>query len=88
MNPKHVASITAESTFGAQMIDARTELLFIDEWAADKKQFDQCKMVFQGGSQVIPLKGRLPASFKFLSGVYLTINEVKLYASFYLHIVF
>lgn len=61
------------------MIDGQTEILFIDEWAAEKKQFDQCKMVFQGGNQVIPLKGRLPASFKFSSGVYLTINEVITY---------
>ena len=43
MNPKHVASITAESTFGAQMIDARTELLFIDEWAADKNSLTSVK---------------------------------------------
>ena len=72
-----MASITSETTFGAQMLDARTELLFIDEWAADKKQYDQCKMVFQGGNQVVPLKGKLPGSFKFQSGVYLTINEVS-----------
>ena len=77
MDPQHVASITNETTFGAQMLTASTQLLFIDEWAADKKQFDQCKIVFQGGNQVIPQKCRLPANFRYQSGVYITINEVR-----------
>ena len=53
MNPRHVASITFETTFGTQMIDARTELLSIDKWAAEKKQFDQCKIVLQGATRGI-----------------------------------
>ena len=59
------------------MLTASTQLLFIDEWSADKKQFDQCKIVFQGGNQVIPQKCRLPANFRYQSGVYITINEVR-----------
>ena len=96
MDPQHVASITTETTFGAQMITASTQLLFVDEWSANRKQFNQCKMVFQGGDQVISQKCKLPGTFRFQSGVYLTMNEVRfhfiivanfeqMHASFYDH---
>ena len=77
MDPQHVASITTETPFGAQMITASTQLLFVDEWSANRKQFDQCKMVFQGGDQVIAQKCKLPGKFRYQSGVYLTMNEVR-----------
>ena len=79
MDPQHVASITSETTFGAQMITASTQLLFVDEWSANRKQFDQCKMVFQGGDQVIAQKCKLPGKFRYQSGVYITMNEVRLH---------
>ena len=76
LDDEEVAMVTREQTFSAQMLKESTQLLFIDEWTPDKLQFDQCKLMFQGGKQCIPRKSKLPASFTYKSGVYITINEV------------
>ena len=77
LDDEHIASVTREQTFSAQMLTKDTQLLFIDEWTPDKLQFDQCKLMFQGGKQTIPKKNKLPSSFLFKSGVYITINTVS-----------
>ena len=77
LDDEHVASVTREQTFSAQMLKPTTQLLFIDEWTPDKLQYDQCKVLFQGGKQVIPRKNKDAAIFDYLSGVYITINKVR-----------
>ena len=77
LDEEDVATLTREQVFSAQMLKATTQLLFIDEWTPDKLQFDQCKVLFQGGKQTISKKNKLPDSFGYRSGVYITMNEVR-----------
>ena len=77
LDDEHVATVTREQTFSAAMLKETTQLLFIDEWTPDKLQFDQCKVLFQGGKQYIPQKNKLPSQFEYMSGAYITINNVS-----------
>ena len=77
LDEEHVATVTREQAFSAQMLKDSTQLLFIDEWTPDKHMFDLCKVLFQGERQFISMKNRAPAHFKYRSGVYITINNVS-----------
>ena len=78
LDEEHIATVTKENVFCAQMLQETTRLLFIDEWTPNKKQFDQVKVLFQGDRQFTEQKNKLPAHFKYRSGVYITINNVSI----------
>ena len=77
LDEEHIATVTKESVFCAQMLQETTQLLFIDEWTPNKKQFDQIKVLFQGDRQFTEQKNKLPAHFRYRSGAYITMNNVS-----------
>ena len=77
LDEEHIATVTKESVFCAQMLQETTQLLFIDEWTPNKKQFDQVKVLFQGDRQFTEQKNKLPLHFRYRSGVYITMNNVS-----------
>ena len=78
LDEEHIATVTKESVFCAQMLQETTQLLYIDEWTPNKKNFDQVKVLLQGDRQFTEQKNKLPAHFRYHSGVYITINNVSI----------
>lgn len=71
-----IAVLTKEQNFGASMINAGTELLYIDEWTDAMLSSDQVKTIFQGGYFAQSIKHKTPKMEEMNAGVFITCNNL------------
>ena len=68
---RYIASITKEKTFSTAMINADTQLVFLDEWSPDHLQSDTAKLLL-----ISAVKYEKARMFRNNSAFYITTNNV------------